>query len=191
MSGLTENLCGKTRPTHFQGVCTVVAKLFNIITPNRAYFGQKDAQQLAAIKRMTLDLNMDIEIVGCPIVRETDGLAMSSRNAYLNPEERKAALILSRALKLGKELMQQGETDVKTIVDAMVNEINSEPLARIDYVEIVDADNLQKIELIGSPQFPSLEGCRRRRQGGSPALAAIAVFIGKTRLIDNFVFDQA
>lgn len=169
MSVLTEDLCGKTRPTHFAGVCTVVTKLFNIVTPNRAYFGQKDAQQLAIIKQMVIDLNMDIEIVGCPIVREDDGLAKSSRNTYLSTEERKAALVLSRAVKIGENLVNVGEKDCKKILSAMREEIEKEPLAKIDYVKIVDALTIQPVETIETP-----------------ILCAMAVYIGKTRLIDNF-----
>ena len=137
MDKLTKGLCGKTRPTHFRGVCTVVSKLFLIVAPDKAYFGQKDAQQLAVIKRMVRDLNFDIEIVGCPIVREEDGLAMSSRNTYLSAEERKAALILHESLALGKEMMAQGERDASKIKSAIVHKIETEPLARIDYVELV------------------------------------------------------
>lgn len=169
MSVLTEDLCGKTRPTHFSGVCTVVTKLFNIVTPNRAYFGQKDAQQLAIIKQMVNDLNMDIEIIGCPIVREDDGLAKSSRNTYLNEEEREAALVLSRAVKIGEALVHGGEKDCEKILYAMKEEIEKEPLAKIDYVKIVDALTIQPVETIEAP-----------------ILCAIAVYIGKTRLIDNF-----
>lgn len=172
MSVLTEELCGLSRPVHFRGVCTVVSKLFHIVTPDRAYFGQKDAQQLAVIKRMVLDLNMDIEIVGCPIVREEDGLAKSSRNAYLNPEERQAALVLSKAVKLGENLVADGEKDCKKIISAMTEFIESEPLARIDYVKIVDALTMQQTENID----------------GS-ILCAIAVYIGNTRLIDNFAYS--
>lgn len=168
MDGLTKGLCGKTRPTHFRGVCTVVSKLFHIVSPDRAYFGQKDAQQLAVIRRMVRDLNFGIEIVGCPIVREADGLAMSSRNTYLNDEERKAALILHKSLMLGKEMIEQGECDVAQIKKAVINNIESEPLAKIDYVEIVNPDTMENIETI--------EGT---------ALIATAVYIGKTRLIDN------
>lgn len=169
MNKLTDVLCGRTRPIHFSGVCSVVSKLFNIVTPDRAYFGQKDAQQLAVIRRMVRDLNFDIEIVGCPIVREPDGLALSSRNTYLNTEERKAALVLSQALKLGKDMMESGETDAVKIRKAMVEHIEKEPLARIDYVEIVDADSLESVQKIENK-----------------VLTAMAVYIGNTRLIDNF-----
>lgn len=169
MNKLTDVLCGKTRPIHFSGVCSVVSKLFNIVTPDRAYFGQKDAQQLAVIRRMVRDLNFDIEIVGCPIVREPDGLALSSRNTYLNTEERKAAQVLSQALKLGKDMMESGETDAVRIRKAMVEHIEKEPLARIDYVEIVDADSLESVQKIENK-----------------VLTAMAVYIGNTRLIDNF-----
>ena len=170
MDVLSKTLCGKSRPIHFRGVCTVVSKLFHIVTPDRAYFGQKDAQQLAIIRRMVRDLNMDIEIVGCPIVREEDGLAKSSRNTYLNEEERKAALILSQSIFLGQKMVQEGETDAAKIKAAMVEKIQSEPLARIDYVEIVDGPSMQPVDTVQSP-----------------TLAAIAVYIGKTRLIDNFI----
>ena len=169
MNKLTDVLCGKTRPIHFSGVCSVVSKLFNIVTPDRAYFGQKDAQQLAVIRRMVRDLNFGIEIVGCPIVREPDGVALSSRNTYLNTEERKAALVLSQALKLGKDMMESGETDAVKIRKAMVEHIEKEPLARIDYVEIVDADSLESVQKIENK-----------------VLTAMAVYIGNTRLIDNF-----
>ena len=167
MSVLTEGLCGKTRPVHFRGVCTVVTKLFNIVTPDRAYFGQKDGQQLAVIRRMVRDLNMDICIVGCPIVREEDGLAKSSRNTYLSPEERKAALVLSQAVRLGAELAKT-EKDAKKVVLAMKYKIQTEPLARIDYVEAVDALSMQPVKTL---------------EGG--CMLAMAVYIGKTRLIDN------
>ena len=170
MSTLTGGLCGKTRPIHFRGVCTVVSKLFNIVTPDRAYFGQKDAQQLAVIRHMVSDLNFGIEIVGCPIIREEDGLAKSSRNTYLSPEERKAALVLSRSLKLGKKLIEDGEKDARKVIAAIRTEIGKEPLAKIDYVEIVDWNTLEPVE--------STEG---------EILTAMAVYIGKTRLIDNFI----
>ena len=172
MTGLTEGLCGKTRPIHFRGVCTVVNKLFNIVTPDHAYFGQKDGQQLAVIKRMVRDLNMDIEIVGCPIVREEDGLAKSSRNTYLSPEERKAALILSKTVALGKELAKT-EKDANKVVEAMKKNIETEPLAKIDYVESVDALSMAPVE--------KLEGT---------CMLAMAVYIGKTRLIDNTLINE-
>lgn len=172
MTGLTEGLCGKTRPIHFRGVCTVVNKLFNIVTPDHAYFGQKDGQQLAVIKRMVRDLNMDIEIVGCPIVREEDGLAKSSRNTYLSPEERKAALILSKTVALGKELTKT-EKDANKVVEAMKKNIETEPLAKIDYVEAVDALSMAPVE--------KLEGT---------CMLAMAVYIGKTRLIDNTLINE-
>ena len=172
MTGLTEGLCGKTRPIHFRGVCTVVNKLFNIVTPDHAYFGQKDGQQLAVIKRMVRDLNMDIEIVGCPIVREEDGLAKSSRNTYLSSEERKAALILSKTLALGKELAKT-EKDANKVVEAMKKNIETEPLAKIDYVEAVDALSMAPVE--------KLEGT---------CMLAMAVYIGKTRLIDNTLINE-
>lgn len=170
MSVLTEELCGLSRPVHFRGVCTVVNKLFNIVKPDRAYFGQKDAQQLAVIRRMAEDLNMDIEIVGCPIVREEDGLAKSSRNTYLSKEERKAALVLSRAVKLGQKMAEDGEKSCAVILDAMKAEIEAEPLAKIDYVKAVDGLTMQPVDTI--------EG---------ETLVAMAVYIGKTRLIDNFI----
>lgn len=172
MTGLTEGLCGKIRPIHFRGVCTVVNKLFNIVTPDHAYFGQKDGQQLAVIKRMVRDLNMDIEIVGCPIVREEDGLAKSSRNTYLSHEERKAALILSKTVALGKELAKT-EKDANKVVEAMKKNIETEPLAKIDYVEAVDALSMAPVE--------KLEGT---------CMLAMAVYIGKTRLIDNTLINE-
>ena len=172
MTGLREGLCGKTRPIHFRGVCTVVNKLFNIVTPDHAYFGQKDGQQLAVIKRMVRDLNMDIEIVGCPIVREEDGLAKSSRNTYLSSEERKAALILSKTVALGKELAKT-EKDANKVVEAMKKNIETEPLAKIDYVEAVDALSMAPVE--------KLEGT---------CMLAMAVYIGKTRLIDNTLINE-
>lgn len=150
----------------------MVSKLFHIVAPDRAYFGQKDAQQLAIIKRMVRDLNFDIEIVGCPIVREADGLAKSSRNTYLNPEERKAALVLSRAVRLGQELIQKGERKADVIVEKMKQLIEEEPLAKIDYVQAVDAISIQPVaEIKGT------------------VLVAMAVYIGKTRLIDNFIYE--
>ncbi len=172
MNKITKVLCGKTRPIHFSGVCTVVSKLFNIVTPDRAYFGQKDAQQLCVIRKMVKDLNFDIEIVGCPIIREADGLAKSSRNTYLSADERKAALCLSHSLGIGYDLIADGERDVKTITGAIRAEIEKEPLARTDYVEIVDFNKLEPLEEVKTP-----------------LLCAMAVYIGKTRLIDNFIME--
>lgn len=170
MNTLTGGLCGKTRPIHFRGVCTVVSKLFNIVVPDKAYFGQKDAQQLAVIRHMVSDLNFGIEIVGCPIIREEDGLAKSSRNTYLNKEERQAALILSKSLKEGKALVEAGEKDADKIRKVITEKIESEPLAKIDYVEVVDWNTLEPVDKVECP-----------------ILVAIAVYIGKTRLIDNFI----
>lgn len=173
MEHLTEGLCGKTRPTHFRGVCTVVSKLFHIAEPDRAYFGQKDAQQLAVIRRMVRDLNFNLEIVGCPIVREDDGLAKSSRNTYLSPQEREAAVVLSRALCHGEELLRAGETDAVRVTAAVREILEAEPLAKVDYVEAVDFDNLQPVEKVTGT-----------------LLLAIAVYIGKTRLIDNIIYGK-
>ena len=167
---LSETLCGKTRPIHFKGVCTVVTKLFHIVAPDRAYFGEKDAQQLAIIRKMVKDLNFDIEIVGCPIVREEDGLAKSSRNTYLSAEERKAALILSKTIFMGQKMVEEGETDAVKLVEAMKKNIETEPLAKIDYIKAVDSLTMQQVTELKSP-----------------VLVAMAVYIGKTRLIDNFV----
>jgi pantoate--beta-alanine ligase len=172
MTVLTQELCGLSRPVHFRGVCTVVNKLFNIVQPDRAYFGQKDAQQLAVIRHMVDDLNMDIEIVGCPIVREEDGLAKSSRNTYLSAEERQAALILSKSIRLGQEMVEKGETDTTKVVEAMKELISTEPLAKIDYVKAVDGLTMQQISKVQKPM-----------------LVAIAVYIGSTRLIDNFIVE--
>ncbi len=172
MIGITEVLCGKTRPIHFNGVCTVVSKLFNIVAPDRAYFGQKDAQQLCVIKKMVKDLNFDIEIVPCPIIREEDGLAKSSRNTYLNIEERQAALCLSKSLKAAKEMIEAGETNAENVKAKAVEIINSEKLSKIDNVVIVDLNTLKSIDKIEKP-----------------FLMAEAVYIGKTRLIDNFIME--
>ena len=172
VQGVSKRIRRKSRPIHFRGVCTVVTKLFNIVKPDRAYFGQKDAQQLAVVKRMVRDLNMDIEIVGCPIIREEDGLAKSSRNTYLSAEERKAAVILSKSLKLGKEAIEKGERDSKKIIDIITNNINTGKLAKIDYVEIVDPLSIENID-----------------KTENSALVAMAVYIGKTRLIDNFIYE--
>lgn len=168
---ITKVLCGARRPGHFRGVCTVVSKLFNIVTPNRAYFGEKDAQQLAVIKRMVRDLNFDIEIIGCPIIRENDGLAKSSRNTYLSKEERKAALVLNKSLLKAKKAIECGEKDSENITKIIEDEIKKEPLSKIDYVEVVDCENLNKVSVIDKN-----------------TLVAIAVYIGKTRLIDNFIW---
>ena len=170
MDDLTKGLCGKTRPTHFREVCTVVSKLFHIVAPDRAYFGQKDAQQLAVIRRMVRDLNFELEIVGCPIVRESDGLAKSSRNTYLSKDERKAAVILHKGLIAGEELLKSGEREAAKIVGTIKEVIESEPLAKIDYVELVDWNTLKLVDTV---------------QG--EVLGAVAVYIGKTRLIDNFI----
>ena len=174
IESLSEELCGISRPIHFRGVGTVVSKLFNIVNPDRAYFGQKDAQQLAIIKRMVRDLSMDVEIIGCPIVREADGLAKSSRNTYLSPEERVAALVLNRSLTKAKAAMEDGLRCVSEIRDLIESEIKDEPLAKADYIEIVDSETLQPVESVERD-----------------VLVAIAVYIGKTRLIDNFTFRLA
>lgn len=171
MHGLTESLCGKSRPAHFRGVCTVVTKLFNIVQPDRAYFGQKDAQQLAVIQQMVRDLNMDVTVIGCPIIREADGLAKSSRNSYLSADERKAALVLSRS-PFAKQLLANGERDAAKIRSAISETIQAEPMAKIDYVKLVDARTLQQVDRVERP-----------------ALVALAVYIGKTRLIDNFITE--
>ena len=172
ITALTEGLSPITRPIHYRAETTVEYKLFNIVTPDHAYFGQKDGQQLAVIKRMVRDLNMDIEIVGCPIIREEDGLAKSSRNTYLSSEERKAALILSKTVALGKELAKT-EKDANKVVEAMKKNIETEPLAKIDYVEAVDALSMAPVE--------KLEGT---------CMLAMAVYIGKTRLIDNTLINE-
>ena len=172
MEGLTKGLCGKSRPIHFRGVCTIVCKLFNIVSPDNAYFGEKDAQQLAVIKRMVRDLNFNVNIIGCPIVRENDGLAKSSRNTYLNDEERKAATILNKALKLGKEALDNGLRECSELVGIINKEIQLEPLAKVDYVEVVDSSSMENLDIIENN-----------------VLVAIAVYIGKTRLIDNFTYE--
>ena len=172
METLTDALCGASRPGHFRGVCTVVTKLFNIVRPDQAFFGQKDAQQLAIIKRMVADLNMNVTVVGCPIVREEDGLAKSSRNAYLSPEERQAALVLSRAIRAGEAAVAAGERDGTALRRLMTAVIEEEPLARIDYIEVVDGLTMRPVEAIGET-----------------ALVAMAVYIGRTRLIDNFLYE--
>jgi pantoate--beta-alanine ligase len=170
---LGDCLCGAARLGHFRGVCTVVAKLFNIVMPDRAYFGEKDAQQLAIIKRMVQDLNFDIEIVPCPIVRESDGLAISSRNSYLSAQERRAAVIISKSLKLAKQMLCQGQRNAEIIKQLIIDKISGEPLAHINYVDIVDAVTLKPVSNITTP-----------------ILVAVAVYIGETRLIDNFSFKE-
>lgn len=169
MNGLTNALCGLSRPVHFRGVCTVVNKLLNIVKPDRAYFGEKDAQQLAVVKRMVRDLNMDIEIVGCPIIREADGLAKSSRNTYLSPESRKQAVILSKSIFLARDMIESGERSAVKVKQAMCELIESCPLADIDYVEIVDVNTMKSLDVIKGD-----------------ILCAIAVNVGgEARLIDN------
>lgn len=170
---ITLPLCGKSRPTHFRGVTTVVCKLFCIVTPDRAYFGQKDAQQLIVIKQMVRDLNIDIAIVPCPIVREADGLAKSSRNVYLSEEEHQQALVLSQALTLARELYENGERNAVVLKNAMIEKIQSAPLADIDYVELVDLETLQAVQSLTVP-----------------TLAALAVRFGTTRLIDNTILSE-
>ncbi len=169
---LSTELCGKSRPIHFNGVCTVVSKLFNISEADRAYFGQKDAQQLAIVKRMVRDLNFNIEIVGCPIIREEDGLAKSSRNTYLSKDARSKATILHKALTKGEEMVRSGEKDANKVIKSVSEIIESEPLAKIDYVEVVDWNELQKTDVIDGP-----------------ILTAVAVYIDNVRLIDNFIVD--
>lgn len=181
-SEMTKQLCGRSRPGHFRGVCTVVSKLFNITTPDRAYFGQKDAQQLAVIRRMVKDMDFDIEIVGCPTVREKDGLAKSSRNSYLNDEERQAAAVLYRSIEKAKELAAAGASGTSEasaadpysiaaadLLKTMTDVVSSEPMARIDYIEAVDGHTLMPKEYLAPGD-----------------LVAMAVYIGDTRLIDNF-----
>ena len=168
---LSDTLCGISRPIHFKGVCTVVAKLFNIIQPTNAYFGEKDAQQLAIIRKMVFDLNFPVNIIGVPIVRESDGLAKSSRNTYLSCEERKAATILYKAIQLGKQTIQYG-CPAKCIIDTMTETIQTEPLAKIDYISVVDAKTMQPVQEVTAP-----------------VLVAMAIYIGSTRLIDNFSYD--
>ncbi len=172
VAGVSENLCGARRPGHFNGVCTVVTKLFNLSEADRAYFGQKDAQQLAVVRRMVRDLNANIEIVGCPIIREDDGLAKSSRNTYLNPDERKAATVLSKALRTGKQMIESGEKNAEVVKSKITEIISKEPLAKIDYVEITDWNSIEPVDIIDRS-----------------TLCAIAVYIGNTRLIDNFIYE--
>ncbi|HEX9332436.1 MAG TPA: pantoate--beta-alanine ligase, partial [Anaerolineales bacterium] len=170
VEAITRPLEGAMRPGHFRGVTTVVAKLFNGVQPHKAYFGQKDAQQAAVIRQMTRDLNFPIEIVVCPIVREPDGLAMSSRNVYLDPQQRKAATILYRSLSAAKEAYENGERDADQLRQIMKDLLASEPLAQMQYISCADYDSLEELETVTGK-----------------ALLSMAVFIGKTRLIDNFV----
>ena len=172
VENVTERLEGASRPGHFRGVATIVTKLFNVVRPSRAYFGQKDAQQTTVIRRMVADLDMGIEIVVVPTVRESDGLAMSSRNVQLSPEERRAATVLFEALTLTRELSRGGEKDAEEIRQQMTLLIQKEPLARIDYVSIADASTLEELSFIDRP-----------------ALASLAVTIGKTRLMDNMPLE--
>lgn len=171
IEGLSDNLCGARRAGHFRGVCTVCTKLFNIVGPNRAYFGQKDAQQLAIIKKLVFDLNIPVEIVACPIVREDDGLAMSSRNTYLSADERKAALCLSKAIFEGEKMAKNGAS-VSEVLEKMKELISSEKLAKIDYISAVDLETIKDVDNFNKD-----------------TLVAIAVYIGKTRLIDNFIYE--
>ncbi len=169
LNNMTSQLCGKSRPGHFRGVCTVVSKLFNIVTPDMAFFGEKDAQQLAVIRRMTRDMSYGIKIIGCPTVREADGLAKSSRNTYMSQEERKSAQVLYKALQAGQEAIKNGETGSQNVINIIHNVIDSEPAAAIEYISIVDGTTMMSTDKI----CPG-------------SLVAIAVQIGKTRLIDNF-----
>ncbi|MGB9763976.1 MAG: pantoate--beta-alanine ligase [Candidatus Saccharicenans sp.] len=168
---LQDQLCGRSRPGHFRGVCTVVLKLFNIVQPDEAYFGWKDAQQVIIIQKMVEDLNLSVKVIPRPIIRDPDGLALSSRNTYLRPEERKAALALNRSLDLAAELIRKGELNAEIIRRRMLELIEQEPLARVDYVEIVDLKNLEKVEKLDRD-----------------VLIALAVYVGRTRLIDNLRF---
>lgn len=171
IEGLSDNLCGARRAGHFRGVCTVCTKLFNIVGPDRAYFGQKDAQQLSIIKKLVFDLNIPVEIVACPIVREDDGLAMSSRNTYLSADERKAALCLSKAIFEGEKMANNGAS-VGEVLEKMKEIISSEKLAKIDYIQAVDLETIKDVDNFNKD-----------------TLVAIAVYIGKTRLIDNFIYE--
>jgi len=166
--GLQDGLCGRSRPGHFRGVATVVLKLFNIVRPNAAFFGAKDAQQVLILGKMAADLDLDVEVVTCPIVREPDGLALSSRNVYLNPQERRAALVLSKSLRRAEQAIRAGERDSAKVLAGIRFMIEAEPLARVDYVEAVDPAGLAPVD-----------GIR------GEVLVALAVFIGSTRLIDN------
>jgi pantoate--beta-alanine ligase len=172
VTGLQDVLCGRSRPGHFRGVATVVLKLFNIVQPDLAYFGQKDAQQARIIRQMVRDLNVPVEIRVCPIVRESDGLAVSSRNAYLSPQQRQQATVLYRALCAAQRLVEQGERDAHRVRQQMVEVIATAPEAKLDYAEIVDPETLQPVARIEKP-----------------VLAALAVWVGPARLIDNMVLN--
>jgi pantoate--beta-alanine ligase len=169
---VAQGLCGASRPGHFRGVATVVLKLLQIVAPDRAYFGEKDAQQLRVIRQMVRDLNLDVSIVGCPIIRETDGLALSSRNVYLNPAERQAALVLNRSLTEAARLIQAGERESEPIIRAMLGMIRQEPLALLDYAVVASSDSLEPVQTLAGE-----------------IIIALAVTIGATRLIDNRVFQ--
>lgn len=170
---MTDVLCGVSRPGHFRGVCTVLTKFFSIISPSRAYFGEKDIQQLAIVKRLVSDLNLGVEIIGCPIIREEDGLAKSSRNTYLSKEERLAATVLRKSILEGESLIRSGEIRVEKVKDAIISFIEKEKLAKIDYVEILDFEDFEKIDKVKNN-----------------TLIAMAVYIGKTRLIDNMLINS-
>ena len=174
VDGLTEGLEGGSRPGHFRGVTTVVTKLFNIVEPTRSYFGQKDAQQALVIQKMAQDLNMNLEVIVCPTVREPDGLAKSSRNVYLDPEERQAALVLYQSLKLAKQLFSGGERNAERIRSEMISLINREPKAEIDYVSIADTATLKELDHISEK-----------------ALVSLAVKVGKPRLLDNIILGES
>jgi pantoate--beta-alanine ligase len=174
VTDVTRGLCGKSRPTHFQGVATIVGMLFNIVRPHVALFGEKDFQQLVTIQQMVRDFHMDTEVVGMPIVREADGLAMSSRNTYLNADERRAALSLHRSLEHARELISRGELRASVLAKEVNEVIQSEPLVRVDYVEVCDARTLEPVDRIDRD-----------------TVIALAAYIGKVRLIDNFVYRIA
>jgi pantoate--beta-alanine ligase len=173
VEALTQGLCGASRPTHFRGVTTVVAKLFNMLQPDRAYFGEKDYQQLQVIKRMTRDLDLPVEIVPCSIVREADGLAMSSRNRYLSPKQRESGLALSRGLAAARAAFTAGEREASRLINAAREVMEAAPGLRVDYVELADAENLAPVSLVTEP-----------------TLLAVAAYLGNTRLIDNTVLGR-
>ncbi|HEY8540758.1 MAG TPA: pantoate--beta-alanine ligase, partial [Pseudothermotoga sp.] len=170
---LSKHLCGKSRPGHFRGVCTVVTKLFNIVKPHRAYFGQKDAQQFRIIRRMVRDLNMDVEVIECPIVREPDGLAMSSRNVYLSTQEREQAVALNKSLKMAESLYRSGEKSASRIIEKILDYLSSFDKLKVDYVEIVDEESLEPVSQINKK-----------------VIVALAVWVGKARLIDNIILGE-